>query len=150
MERYGILRESKQCLNGTRGRVTKINRTSFVLNLHMDAIHPNNASLTFVYYAYQGNQFNKILPDINFGPLCEHFRDKSMIYNDLVKCSNLPERSQHMCPMESKVYKIENFVVDFRKLPKIPFHPSKLKVDFIIWCDGKEEIFSEFYFVDEY
>lgn len=74
----------------------------------------DNFAMEIEVYAMQGNEYRKLLPNINIDKLCSVFREDKTAYDGVVRSSNFPPQSPGMCPIPPKLYKIENYLLDLQ------------------------------------
>lgn len=91
-------------------------------------------------YGWIGNEFRKLIPDINRPNFCSFLINNTYVYPDLLPNSNFPPLSSDMCPLPASTYWLSNYAIDSRNFPDLPFNCKKVKMIFSFQCADELEI----------
>lgn len=139
IERIEVIEQSNKNLINFNHRVSKFNRSTFCMNMNFELTKglDDNLTMDVEIFGWMGNEFRKIIPNINRPNLCTCLNTDQYLYPDLVNISNFPPQSPNLCPMPPGKFFINNFVIDTTKLPYFPFGCSKIKA-ILSFLDGEE------------
>lgn len=139
LERFQVLHSSDNMVTNFNYALAKFNRTTFYFNTSFDLGQVDeNWKLSIEINGWMGNEFRKIIPDIENEDACSFLKTNKHVYPDLVNFSNFPPVNDDMCPRPPQHYWLANYVLDTSDLPQIPYNCKKVQA--IFSCFYKNEL----------
>lgn len=111
--------------------MSKFNRTAYIVNLAFEILIDidDDWSIIAEIFGMQGNEYRKIVSNINVDNLCSKVISLEYFYDDIQVNSNLPPRSPDMCPIKAGSYEAHDILFDMSKVPvTLPLGIKKYKV----------------------
>lgn len=110
----------------------------------------DDAMLEIDYYGMQGNEFRRVLPNMEIKDFCTFLKNDTAVYMNVVAASNLPPQGDDMCPMRGGEYKVENYRLDLSNATfTLPQGVRKIKLIMYFHIAGKIGGVVEVYFIIE-
>lgn len=131
--------------------VSKLNRTTWVLNSKMDFAFEfgSKFSSSFNFYGYRGNQYVTALPPQKKSNVCESLKNITWIYPYMGPYSNMPKQGLNMCPIEAGSYWVRDYPFNSTGLPDFGIGHEKIKLEISLFYEKELELTFALYLESE-